>query len=242
MNNAIAVIPARLKSTRLPEKLMSVIDGKTLLEHTYRNSLAAENIDDVYIACDDQILYDTAVSFGAKVFMTSVEHRSGTDRIAEILPYIDADIIINLQADEPMLDPEIIDRLVDVMTTTDAVMATAVVAVTDPDVINDPNNVKVVLDNDNNAQYFSRAPIPFNRDNIKCVKYFKHFGIYAYRKFFLSNFRNLQPSYIEDTEKLEQLRVLSAGYKIKTIECSSDSIGIDTQENLQAFKELYAKK
>lgn len=234
-----AIIPARLASTRLPEKLLKVIEGKTILEWTYINALKSKTLDEIIVACDDQKLLENAQSFGAKAFLTSVDHQSGTDRIAELLPKTDAELIINIQADEPLLHTEIIDDLVNAMKAEPQIpMGTAVIKLHTREDIENPNVVKAVIDNNKCAVYFSRCPIPFNRDNIDNVNYYKHFGIYAYRKDFLSGFKDLPKSALEETEKLEQLRVISAGYKIKTVFATKDSVGVDTQEDLDKVAEI----
>lgn len=236
---AVAIIPARLASTRLPEKLLKRIAGKTVLEWTYLNTLKASTLTDVIIACDDEKLFNEAISFGAKAFMTSPDHQSGTDRIAELLPKIECDLIVNVQADEPLLHTEVIDALVNAMDAEPEIqMGTAVIQLTSEEDIKNPNVVKAVLDNNNCAVYFSRCSIPYNRDNSENMPYYKHFGIYAYRKNFLASFNELPESYLEHAEKLEQLRVISAGYKIKTIICKDDSIGVDTQEDLDKVRAI----
>lgn len=238
-----AIIPARLASTRLPEKLLKVVDGKTILEWTYINALKASTLDEIIIACDDQKLLENAQSFGAKAYLTSIDHQSGTDRIAELLPKTDADLIINIQADEPLLHTEVIDNLVNAMKAEPEIkMGTAVIKLKNREDIENPNVVKTVIDNNECAIYFSRSPIPYNRDNIDNVDYFKHFGIYAYRKDFLASFNELPKSALEETEKLEQLRVISAGYKIKTVLATKDSVGVDTQEDLDKVAEILTRK
>lgn len=235
----VAIIPARLASTRLPEKLLKRAAGKSILEWTYLNAQKAKNLDDIIIACDDQKLLEEAKSFGAKAYLTSKDHQSGTDRIAELLPKTDAELIINIQADEPLLHTEIIDDLIVAMKAEPNIkMGTAVIKLDNIDDIENPNVVKAVLDNNNCAIYFSRCPIPYNRDNADNVSYYKHFGIYAYQKDFLSSFNKLPESHLELTEKLEQLRVISAGYKIKTVLAEHDSVGVDTQEDFDRVLEI----
>lgn len=238
----VAIIPARLASTRLPQKLLKTVAGKTILEWTYLNAKKATTLNDIIIACDDQALLDVAQRIGAKAYLTSVDHQSGTDRIAELLPMTDADLIINIQADEPLLHTEVIDDLVKAMQSEPEIqMGTAVIKLKEHKDIINPNVVKAVIDNNNCAAYFSRSPIPYNRDNIDNVDYYKHFGIYAYRKSFLANFKNLPSSPLEQTEKLEQLRVISAGYKIKTVLATQDSIGVDTQEDLNKVAKILTR-
>lgn len=234
-----AIIPARLASTRLPEKLLKRAAGRSILEWTYINAQRSEQLDEIIIACDDEKLLDEAKAFGAKAFMTSKDHQSGTDRIAELLPKTDAELIINIQADEPLLHTEIIDNLIIAMKNEPSIkMGTAVIKLADKNDIENPNVVKAVLDTNNCAVYFSRCPIPYNRDDIDGVDYYKHFGIYAYQKDFLASFKELPESYLETTEKLEQLRVISAGYKIKTVLAQQDSIGVDTQEDFDRVRQI----
>lgn len=238
----VAIIPARLASTRLPRKLLKRVKDKTILEWTYINAQKSKSLDDIIIACDDQLLLDEAKSFGAKAYLTSPDHQSGTDRIAELLPKTDADIIINIQADEPLLHTDVIDDLVMAMKNEpDIQMGTAIIKLVDRKEIANPNVVKAIVDNNQCAIYFSRSPIPYNRDEIDGVDYYKHFGIYAYRKDFLANFNNLPKSPLEEIEKLEQLRVVSAGYKIKTVLATQDSIGVDTQEDLDKVTEILTR-
>jgi len=240
---AAVVMPARLASTRLPNKLLCDVCGKTVLQRAYENASRSKNASVVVIACDDEALMENARSFGGKAYMTSKDHQSGTDRIAELLPVIDADIIINVQADEPLLDVSIIDMLIDAMRKdTTASMATAVIPIKDVQDAQNPNVVKVVLDNNDFAVYFSRAAIPFDRDATVGVPFYKHFGIYGYRKEFLRGYKSMPASYLEKFEKLEQLRAISNGHKIKVIRAEIDSVGVDTQSDLDRVREIVAKR
>jgi len=240
---AIGVIPARLASTRLPEKLLRIIAGKTLLEWTWRNALRSRALDEVVIACDDERIFEVAADFGARVRMTSQEHQSGTDRIAEAVEEIEGDVIVNVQADEPLVHPSVIESLVKAMAASaDEVMATVIVPVTDARAMDNPNVVKVVVDAEGHALYFSRARIPFLRDADREVTYYRHMGIYAYRKPFLKTFTALPKSTLEQIEKLEQLRVLEAGYKIKTVVTGHESIGVDTAEDLAAVAAIIERQ
>jgi len=170
-------------------------------------------------------------------------HSSGTDRVAEVVRDMDVKIIINIQADEPLVNPIIIDTLAEEMLSNPKLnMATIRKKITDIEEINNPNIVKVICDKDGFAIYFSRFPIPFYREKIENMIYYKHLGIYAYTKDFLFTFKNLPFSYLEDAEKLEQLRAIEAGYKIKVIETSFDSIGVDTEEDLKKVENILRKK
>lgn len=198
-------------------------------------------LDDVLIACDQAHVMDACQSFGAQAVMTSPDHASGTDRIAEAVKDYDADIIVNIQGDEPLIPPEVIDRLVVALKENQrCVMATVIKRIDDAAQISNPNVVKVVVDGQGAALYFSRQAIPFYRDHSSVDEqvYFKHIGLYAYRKDFLMRFHNLAFSHLEHAEKLEQLRVLEAGYQIQTIETQVDGIGVDTPDDLARVAQL----
>lgn len=231
----LGVIPARWGSTRFEGKVLAQIHGKPMLQHVFERAKKSKALDDVIIACDDERIMMAAKKFGAKAVMTSPKHPSGTDRIAEAVRSLKVDIVVNIQGDEPLIQPKVIDDLVKALRKDKAcVMATTIKAVTDENDLNNPNVVKVAIDKSNVALYFSRSCIPFNRDGqpLKNIKVYKHLGLYAYRKSFLMKFKDLPKSSLETTEKLEQLRVLEAGYKIKTIQTTVDTIGVDTPEDL----------
>jgi len=231
----LGVIPARWSSKRFEGKVLAPICGKPMLQHVWERSKIATLLDQVVIACDDQRVFSKAREFGAEAIMTSPALASGTDRIAEAVKNVDCDIIINIQGDEPLIHPAIVDSLANALIEDEAcVMATVIKAIREESDIHNPNVVKVVVDDDSNALYFSRAAIPFNRDAKPFVqaRYFKHLGIYGYRKNFLKVFCELPKSCLEQFEQLEQLRVLEAGYKIKAIETDRDTIGVDTPEDL----------
>lgn len=235
----VGVIPARLASTRLEAKVLMEIASKPMIQHVWQRVKKSSLLDDVIIACDDQKIFDCAVKFGANVKMTSVNHNSGTDRIAEVVKDLDVDIVVNIQGDEPLINSKVIDDLVlAIKNDPDCLMATVIKVTESSDEIHSPNVVKVVRDQNDNALYFSRYPIPFNRSGNKDVIYFKHLGIYVYRKEFLLKFSKMHKSRLEDAEKLEQLRVLEAGYKIKTIITDMDSVGVDTKEDLAKVEAL----
>ncbi|MBN2120968.1 MAG: 3-deoxy-manno-octulosonate cytidylyltransferase [Candidatus Omnitrophica bacterium] len=243
MLQVVGVIPARIASTRLEEKLLKPLAGRSVIEWTWANARKSKRIDDLIIACDDERVLKTAQGFGAKAVFTSVNHSSGTDRISEAVSQIEAKIVINIQADEPLIHPSTIDSLADQMLgNQDLVMCTAAKEITDQEEIANPNVVKVVMDKDNFALYFSRASIPFPRDKECSPKYYKHIGIYAYTKDFLYIFKNLPAGRLEQIEKLEQLRALEAGFKIKVISTSFDSWGIDTEQDLIKVERILAEK
>jgi len=241
--NVIGVMPARYESTRLSHKLLRTICGKSLLQWTWENASATHSLDRLIIACDHLEIKKEAEKFGAEVILTSPEHCSGTDRIAEAIRDIDAKIVINIQADEPLIHHSVIDRLAQEMLSNDElVMATAKKRIDQENEINKPSVVKVVTTREDFAIYFSRFPIPFYRDEGSQPLYYKHLGIYTYTKDFLYTFKNLPESSLEGAEKLEQLRALEAGYKIKVIETQFDSCGVDTEEDLLQAERLLAER
>lgn len=234
--------------------------GKTLLQWTWENASSAGILDKLIIACDHIELEKEAKDFGAEVVMTSVDHSSGTDRIAEAVRDIDVDIVINIQADEPLLHPSVINNLAqEMLSNPNLVMATAKKRIEDKEEIANPNVVKVICDKSDYAVYFSRFPLPFFRnrntsevreaDNREISKsdskdaiYYKHLGVYAYTKDFLYTFKNSPRSYLEQAEKLEQLRAIESGYKIKVIETQFDSLGVDTAEDLKRVEKILVEK
>ncbi|HHT9138323.1 MAG TPA: 3-deoxy-manno-octulosonate cytidylyltransferase [Candidatus Wunengus sp. YC60] len=247
--NAVVVIPARYASTRLPGKLIlpevKTVTGKYIIEHVYQNVKQAKRIHKVIVATDNQLIYDIVKGFGGAVEMTSVTHTSGTDRIAEVTGRLDADVIVNVQGDEPEVNANMIDQVIDALAgDKEAVMATLANRIKDSKELANSNVVKVVLDNRGYALYFSRSQIPFVRDDKDPIKvsgltFLKHLGIYAYRRDFLLKYSKLPPSPLENAEKLEQLRALSNGYKVKVAITNYTSRGIDTREDLTAFMERY---
>jgi len=237
--NVIGVIPARYESTRLKFKLLRTIRGKSLLQWTWENASATHSLDRLIIACDHLEIKKEAEKFGAEVLLTSLEHSSGTDRIAEAVRDIDVKVVINIQADEPLIHHSIIDRLAQEMLSNDElVMATAKKRIDQESEINNPNVVKVVTTREDIALYFSRFSIPFYRDQGSPPLHYKHLGIYAYTKDFLYTFKNLPESVLEVAERLEQLRALEAGYKIKVVETQFDSCGVDTEEDFYKVERL----
>lgn len=239
----IGVIPARYESSRLAHKLLLDLCGKPLIQWTWESAKSARLLDKLIIACDDQKIEEAGKEFGAEVVMTSTGHASGTDRIAETVVNIDTDIVINIQADEPLIHFSIIDSLAQTMIDDpELMMATVKTKITDPQDIKDPGIVKVICDKDDFAIYFSRSPVPYLRDKGSTYPYNKHLGIYAYRKDFLYTFKNLPPSKLEEAEKLEQLRALEAGFKIKVIETAFGSWGVDTEEDFEKIKKIIEER
>jgi 3-deoxy-manno-octulosonate cytidylyltransferase (CMP-KDO synthetase) len=238
--NAIAVIPARLASTRLPRKMLREIAGKPLIGAVYEAVRSSPLLADVLIATDSEEIMSVCRYRGWKAQMTSATHRSGTERVHEISNSQAADIYINVQGDEPMVHPEQIAALLRVMQNSAAQVGTLMTPATDVDIPN-PNAVKVVTDLSGRALYFSRATIPFDRDGTR-PRYFKHLGLYAYRKPALDRFVALAESSLEKSERLEQLRFLENGIPIYVGKTPHDSIGVDTEEDLQRVIEILQKR
>jgi 3-deoxy-manno-octulosonate cytidylyltransferase (CMP-KDO synthetase) len=242
MNNmvAVGVIPARYQSKRFEGKVLADISGKPMIQHVWERAKQALLLDDLIIACDDQRIKDVAREFGAKVVMTAKGHYSGTDRLVEVVNPLEVEIVVNIQADEPLIQPVMIDSIVDVLSADNSItMATLMRKIDNPSEVDNPNVVKVVTDKDNYALYFSRSPIPYRALDCEVSNpvYYKHIGIYGYTKDFLFTYKNIPVSQLESIEKLEQLRVLEDGFKIKVIETKFDTIGVDTPEDLEKLKE-----
>jgi len=264
MPKTVAIIPARYASTRLPGKLIKSEareqTGKYLIEHVYRKVMEAKNVHEVIIATDDERIAEVVRDFGGCVKMTSINHTSGTDRVAEIASSLDVDFVVNIQGDEPDIKGSMIDDLIDAMyAEKEAVVCTFANKIRTVEEFIDPNAVKVVIDKNSYAMYFSRASIPFirdgnihsscsaaeeildeaNTDNNTSFHFLKHLGIYMYRKDFLMSFSSLPVPKAEKLEKLEQLRVLSNGYKIKVVVTPCTCEGVDTPEDFERFLEKY---
>ena len=238
----LCVIPARYASTRLPGKPLSMIAGKPMIQHVYERACQAQLPDEVVVATDNELVEKAVLDFGGKAVMTSPDHPSGTDRLAEVaLMYPDVDVIVNVQGDEPMIPPEVIDRLAEAFNSdADLNMATMKVVMDEEDYEN-PAAVKVVTDQQGYALYFSRSLMPYPRNKPEGFKVFKHVGIYAYRRNFLLKYAALAPTLLEKAESLEQLRALENGYKIKVLESDFQGIGVDTPEDLAAVNALFEK-
>jgi len=236
----IGVIPARWASTRFPGKVLADLNGRPLIWHVWNQARQAAEVSRIVIACDDERVRRVCEDFGARAVMTSSHHASGTDRIAEAVRDIPAEIIVNIQGDEPLIDPKVIDRLA-VSLRDDPVcpMATVIVPIRTMEELTDPNVVKAVISHGGRALYFSRHAIPYNRDqrSFEEITAYKHLGLYAYRRDFLLRFYDLPASSLEAAEKLEQLRVLEAGYSIQTITVSCAAIGVDTPEDLARVRQ-----
>ena len=243
--DVIGVIPARYSSTRFEGKVLAEILGKPMIRHVWERAKQALVLDDLIIACDDERVVNVAKEFGAKVVLTAKGHASGSDRISEVVNPLDVRIVINIQGDEPLIHPIMIDTLAQALLDDDTVcMATMMKKIDNPEELDDPHVVKVVVDKNNFALYFSRATIPFHAQNseVKSPVYYKHIGLYGYTKDFLFTYRNLPASHLEKIEALEQLRVLEEGFRIKVIETKYDTIGVDTPEDLDRVKEYLEKE
>lgn len=240
MMDVIGIIPARYASSRFEGKVLAKIFGKPLIQYVWESARKARILDDVVIACDHETVAQAARKFGARVVMTSKDHVSGTDRIAEVVNPLDARIVLNIQGDEPLIHPSMIeDAARALLEDTHAPMATIMKRIDDPQALDDANVVKVVTDKNGYALYFSRSRIPYTAAHaaVKAPRYYKHIGLYAYTKDFLFTFKNLPVSRLEQTERLEQLRVLEEGFRIKVVETSFDTIGVDTPEDLERVKQ-----
>ena len=240
------MIPARYGATRFPAKLMQDLCGKPVIVHTYERVADTRLFDEVYVVTDDDHIEKAIREVGGKVIRSKKEHNSGSDRLAEASRDLDVDIIVNVQGDEPFTDKENLQKVIDIFVkdlTKSIAVASLMERITDPDDIANPNNVKVVVNRFGEALYFSRNVIPFPRDPNTKVSYYKHIGIYAYRKEALQQFTELPPSLLEETEKLEQLRYLENGFKIRLALTDIPTIGIDTPEDLErARKRLVTQK
>ncbi len=232
----IAVIPARYASTRFPAKLMQDLGGKTVITRTYQAAIATQLFDDVFVVTDSDLIFDEILSHGGKAIRSIKEHESGSDRIAEAIANLEVDIVVNVQGDEPFIDRDSLDKVIEVFrndTEKKVDLASLMREITNETDINNPNNVKVVVDQNEFALYFSRSVIPYPREKNVGVRYFQHIGIYAFRKQALLDFYQLPMMPLEASEKLEQLRYLEFGKRIKMVETTHIGIGIDTIEDLE---------
>ena len=237
----IAVIPARYASTRFPAKLLQDLGGKTVILRTYEAALATNLFDDVFVVTDSDLIFNEIESNGGKAIMSVKEHESGSDRIAEAVENMNVDVVINVQGDEPFINKEALTQLVEVFKDDKdkkVDLASLMFEIKDKEEISNPNNVKVIVDQQGFALYFSRSVIPYPREENAGVRYMKHIGIYAFRKTALMDFYRLPMLSLEASEKLEQLRYLEYGKRIRMIETSHGSIGIDTPEDLEKARLL----
>jgi 3-deoxy-manno-octulosonate cytidylyltransferase (CMP-KDO synthetase) len=233
----LGVIPARFASTRFPGKALAVIAGKTMLQHVCQRAVEARSLSRVIVATDDPRIFQEARRFGAEVRMTSPDHPSGTDRVAEVASVEPADLVVNIQGDEPLIDPAAIDAAVNgLLRRTDAPMGTLKKRIEDPRELSDPHVVKVITDLAGDAIYFSRSLIPFPRG--EQAPHYKHVGLYVYRREFLLGYSRMPVGPLERAEKLEQLRALENGHRIHVVETTYESLGVDTPEDLERVSKL----
>jgi 3-deoxy-manno-octulosonate cytidylyltransferase (CMP-KDO synthetase) len=236
----LGVIPARYASSRYPGKVLAKVDSRTMLEHVYERVSMARYLTSVIIATDDRRVFNEARRFGARVNMTRPDHVSGTDRVAEVASaFEDYELVVNIQGDEPLIDPNAIDAALLPLLEEPAIpMGTLKKRIEDPREISDPNVVKVVTDRFENAIYFSRATIPFFREPLETFAHYKHIGLYVYRRNFLLRYSDLPVGPLERAEKLEQLRALENGFQIRVIETDYESFGVDTPEDMERIRTL----
>lgn len=242
MKKVVGIIPARFESTRFPGKALAKILGKPMIQWVYERAKKSKSLETLIVATDSQQIYNQVKSFGGNVVLTSIKHQSGTSRVAEVArQLVDVEIIVNIQGDEPLISSQAIEEAIKpLLIDSDIYMATLKQKITDENELSNPNIVKVVTDKNDFALYFSRALIPFINPPYTFYIY-KHIGVYVYRKDFLLKLVQLAPTTLEQVEKLEQLRVLENGYRIKVIKTDYASIGVDTEEDLEKVSKILAK-
>lgn len=228
----IAMIPARYAATRFPAKLMQILGSKTVIRHTYDNTVATNLFDDVFVVTDSEIIFNEITSNGGKAIMSKRSHESGSDRIAEAVADLDIDIVVNVQGDEPFVKREPLEKLLQVFEDETVQVASLMQVLTDEKSIADPNYVKVAVDKNMNSLMFSRSPIPYHRDKNLVPTYYEHIGVYAFKKQALINFTNWQMTPLEAAEKVECLRYLENGVQLKMVVSNYMGVEIDTPEDL----------
>ena len=237
--SVVAIIPARYESTRLPGKALADIGGRPMIEHVYRRTSAARSVGVVIVATDDERICDAVEAFGGRAQMTSPAHQSGTDRLAEIAASLTSDLVVNVQGDEPLIEPSMIDDAIAVFRDDPSLeMSTVRRRIENPADLLNPNVTKVVVDRDGYALYFSRAPIPFCREGRPPAPAWGHVGLYVYRRETLLRLTALPPTAMEQSEALEQLRALEYGIRIRTVQTLHQSIGVDTPADLERVRQL----
>jgi 3-deoxy-manno-octulosonate cytidylyltransferase (CMP-KDO synthetase) len=239
----VAVIPARYAATRLPGKPLIDIGGQPMIEHVYRRAAAARGVDAVVVATDDPRIVEAVHGFGGVARLTSPGHATGTDRVAEVARSLACEIVVNVQGDEPLIEPSMIAAVVEPLLADRTVrMSTLRRPVADPLSLQNPNLVKVVVDRTGDALYFSRSPIPYVRSGPRAAAAFAHVGVYAYRREFLLQLASLPPTPLERTESLEQLRVLEHGFRIRTVETLGETLSVDTPEDVERLRTHLASR
>lgn len=246
MPKVVCIIPARWGSSRFEGKPLADIYGRPMIQHIYEKAAGVDMVSYVAVATDDERIFGSVTGFGGNAVMTSPRHRSGTDRIAEAADGLDlaeTDIVVNIQGDQPLFVPAQIEEVADPLLNDPSLQfATLIYKIIREEEVRHPNAVKVAFDRDHFALYFSRATIPYDRDGKETVSYYKHHGIYAYRRSFLRTFTGLKPGTLEQVESLEQLRALEHGYRIKVVETLHDSVEVDTPEELARVCSIIAGK
>ncbi|HYI95136.1 MAG TPA: 3-deoxy-manno-octulosonate cytidylyltransferase [Bryobacteraceae bacterium] len=237
----LGVIPARFASSRFPGKALAVMSGKTMLQHVFERARASQYLSEIIVATDDVRIADAAKSFGAPVRMTRSDHPSGTDRVAEVASASTAEVVVNIQGDEPLLDPAAIDVAILALLDDPTVpMGTLKKKIENPEEVLNPNVVKVITDRSDRAIYFSRLPVPYIRDaDAPSMTRFKHIGLYVYRRDFLLSYSDLPVGPLERAERLEQLRALENGFPIRVAETEYESLGVDTPADFERVSKLF---
>lgn len=238
----VAFIPARYAASRFPGKLMKMIGGKTIIRMVYENALLTGLFDDVVVVTDSEIIYNEILLHGGTVKMSSGDHNSGSDRIAEVAANMDVDVVVNIQGDEPFIEKEPLESLVASFKDNSVQVGSLMKKISGEEEINNPNIVKVVCNNKNEALYFSRSAIPYFRNTSSNIPVYKHIGVYAFRKDTLLQFTQWNIGKLENTEMLEQLRYLENGITIKMVETETSSVGIDTPDDLELARKIYKEK
>ena len=234
---AIGIIPARYASSRLPGKPLAEIGGRPMIQRVYERAREARRLERVLVATDDRRILEAVWRFGGEAVMTSEAHRSGTDRLAEVAAGLEVDVVVNIQGDEPLIDPGLIDALIEPFDDRPIEMVTGATPITSEAESANPSVVKVVVDRTNHALYFSRLPIPYARGH-STVERLKHIGMYAYRRSFLLAYANMEPTPLELAESLEQLRAVENGVRIYVVRTDHDALSVDTLEDLQQVRAL----
>ena len=243
--NVLAIIPARFGSTRLPGKPLASIAGKPMIQHVVERVRRAELVKSILVATDDERIKKAVEGFGGQAILTRPDHRTGTDRVAEVAAHVNAELYVNIQGDEPLIDPGTVDSVLAAMLEDESVqIATPCTAITQPNEIMDPNIVKVARDFDGNGLYFSRAPIPWVRDTKIPIaaRHWKHIGLYAFRRDTLLEFPTLPPGELEHIEQLEQLRWLENGFRIRVVETDYDAVSVDVPADIERVEKILRER